>query len=222
MPDVILRKCKACPQPIEIDMNNIDNVVFYKASYYHKTCFCDLAKKRAESKNGKPADWQYALDNLSELEVDAKNRLEYPFIKDSFNEYLLNNYNVVAVPDRFWEVAAALERGIYKRKKCKPTSFKVLYEAWQWGQHKLNKINIQNKMNHTGPTNDEERILYDLAILVRKIPNYLSHKAQVEAQQAEEIRDAAKTHINYNNVQQAPVANNNGLDDISGLLDDIF
>mgnify|MGYP002513906380 CR=1 FL=1 len=38
----------------------------------------------------------------------------YNFIKDSFNEYLLKNYNVVAVPDRLWEVAATLEKGMYK------------------------------------------------------------------------------------------------------------
>lgn len=202
-------------------MNDINNVVFYKTLYYHKTCFCDLAKRRAESKKGKYKDWQYALDNLSELETDAKNRLEYPFIKDSFNEYLLKNYNVVAVPDRFWEVAAALEKGTYKKKKCKPTSFKILYEAWQWGQHKLNKINTQNKMNHTGPTNDEERILYDLAILVRKIPNYLAHKAKVEAQQAEIKKESKISRINYDNIHQAKVESNNYFDDISSLLDEM-
>ena len=222
MPDIITRKCQECPQPIEIDMSNIDNVVFYKIGYYHKTCFCDLAKQKAASKRGKPADWQYALDNVSELEIDAKNRLEYPFIKDSFNEYLINNYNVVAVPDRLWEVVGALGKGIYKRKKCKPIPLKIIYEAWQWGQHKLNKINTQNKMSHQGPSNDEDRILYDLAVLVNKIPNYLSHKAKVEAQQAEAKKEAKINHINYDNVQKAKVENHNGLDDISDLLDDMF
>lgn len=222
MPDIIKRKCNACPQPIEIDMNNIDNIVYYKKLYYHKTCFCDLAKQKAESKKGKYADWQYALDNVTELELDAKNRLEYPFIKDCFNEYLLKNYNVVAVPDRLWEVAAALESGIYKSKKCKPVSFKILYEAWQWGQHKLNKINRQNKIDRRGPTNDEERILYDLAILVRKIPNYLSHKAKIEAQQAEIKKETKTSRINLNKVHQPKVESNNYFDDISSLLDEAF
>lgn len=221
MPDVILRKCKACPQPIEIDINNISNVVFYKTSYYHKTCFCDLATKRAESKKGKYADWQYALDNLLELEIDAKNRLEYPFIKDSFNEYLLKNYNVVAVPDRLWEVAATLEKGTYKRKKCKPVPIKTLYEAWQWGQHKLNKINSQNKMNHKGPNSDADRILYDLAILVAKIPNYLAHKAKMEALQAEVKKTTQTSRIDYDNIHQVKVESNNYFDDISSLLDEM-
>ena len=218
MPDILLRKCQACPQPIEIDMSNINNVVFYKTGYYHKTCFCELAKQKANSKRGKPADWQYALDNVSELELDAKNRLQYPFVKDSFNEYLLQNYNVVAVPDRLWEVAGFLEKGKYKNKKCKPISIKILFEAWQWGQHKLNKINNNNKMSHKGPTNDEERILYDLAILVRKIPNYLAHKAKVDAVQAA-AKTEAVSRINYNDVQKAEVKPE-GLDDISAMLDE--
>ena len=221
MPDVILRKCKACPQPIEIDLNSINNVVFYKTSYYHKACFCDLAQKRAESKKGKYAEWQYALDHLSELEIDAKDRLEYPAIKDSFNEYLLKNYNVMAVPDRLWEVAATLEKGMYKRKKCKPISIKILHEAWQWGQHKLNKINSQNKMNHKGPNSDEDRILYDLAILVAKIPNYLAHKAKLEALQAEAKKTTQTSRIDYNNIHQVEVESNNYFDDISSLLDEM-
>ena len=210
MPDIIVRKCGACPQPVEIDMSNIHDIVFYKTYYYHKVCFCNLAKKRAESKKGKYIEWQYALDHLSELENDAKDRLEYPIIKDNFNEYLLKNYNVVAVPDRLWEVAATLEKGMYKRKKCKPISIKILHEAWQWGQHKLNKINVQNKMNHKGPTSDEERILYDLAILVHKIPNYLAHKSKMETK---------ITHINYDTMQRTEIKHE-GLDDISALLDE--
>lgn len=219
MPDIIVRKCGACPQPVEIDMSNIHDIVFYKTYYYHKACFCNLAKKRAESKKGKYIEWQYALDHLSELENDAKDRLEYPIIKDNFNEYLLKNYNVVAVPDRLWEVAATLEKGMYKRKKCKPISIKILHEAWQWGQHKLNKINVQNKMNHKGPTSDEERILYDLAILVHKIPNYLAHKSKMEAIQEETKKETKITHINYDTMQRTEIKHE-GLDDISALLDE--
>ena len=217
--NIIVRKCKVCAEPIEIDAKNINNVVSYKDAYYHKTCFCDLAKKRAQSKNGKPADWQYALDHLQELEEEAVGRLEYPFIKDKFNQYLLDNYNVVAVPDRLWEVAATLENGIYKRKRCKPVSIKVLHEAWSWGQPKLNKINVQNKMNHKGPENDEARILYDLAVLVGKIPNYLAYKSKMEAIQAEAKKETQINRINYDNMIRTEIKHE-GLDDISALLDE--
>lgn len=216
----IIRKCKACQNPVEVDKDDINNVVYYKGVYYHKTCFVNLAKTRANSKRGKPEEWKYALDHLQEFEQAAIDKLEYPFIKENFNQYLLDNYNVTSVPDRLWEVTGALEKGIYKRKKCRPVSIKILHEAWIWGQHKLNKINVQNKMNKKGPENDNERVLYDLAILVGKIPNYLAHKSKMEAIRAETERAQRESvRINYDNMQRTEIKHE-GLDDISALLDE--
>ena len=219
MPEIILRKCKACDGAIEIDKNDIKDVISFKDVYYHKTCFCELANKRAKSKHGKPKDWQYGLDHLFELENDAKERLEYPSVKDDFNEYLITHYNVVAVPDRLWTVVGSLGKGIYKRKKCNPIKLKTLFEAWKWGQHKLDKINIQNRMNNRGPQTDNERILYDLAVLVHKVPNYLAHKAKMEAAQTALQTEAKIDRIDYSCMQRTEVKHE-GLDDISALLDE--
>lgn len=219
MPETILRKCDACKGAIEINTNDIKDVLSFKNVYYHKVCFCELANKKIQSKRGKPADWQYGLDNLLELENEAKERLEYPVVKDNFNYYLISHYNVVAVPDRLWTVVGDLGKGVYKRKKCNPVKLKTLFEAWKWGQHKLDKIHKHNKMLNRGPKTDGERILYDLAILVRKIPNYLAYQAKVDAMQAETKRESSNTRINYNNIHKAEVVQE-GLDDISALLDE--
>ena len=72
-------------------------------------------------------------------------------------------------------------------------------------------------MNHKGPENDEQRIPYDLAILVRKIPNYLAYKAKQDALQAEVKMPAPR--INYDNMQRTEIKHE-GLDDISDLLDE--
>lgn len=221
MPETILRKCDACKGAIEINTNDIKDVLSFKNVYYHKVCFCELANKKIQSKRGKPADWQYGLDNLLELENEAKERLEYPVVKDNFNYYLISHYNVVAVPDRLWTVVGDLGKGIYKRKKCNPVKLKTLFEAWKWGQHKLDKIYKQNRMNNKGPKTDDERILYDLAVLVRKIPNYLAHKAKTEALQEEARKETKNTHINYNAIQKVE-NKSDSLDDISSLLDDMF
>ena len=221
MPETVTRTCHDCGGTIEIHKNDIKNIVFYKNYYYHKDCFCELAIKKAQSKRGKPEDWQYALDNVIEFENDAIHKLEYPWIRDDFNEYLLNNYNIVSVPEPFWEMVSNIANGTFKRKKCKPVQMKVLFEAWRWGQHKLNKINRQNKMNHMGPKDDSARIFYDLAILVSKIPNYLSHKSKIEAQQAEIKKETKTSRIDYDNIHQAKVESNNYFDDISSLLDEM-
>lgn len=222
MPDTILRKCGGCSDAIEINRNNMTDILYYKNKYYHSKCFCEVAEKRSKAKRNTAVEWQTALDNLWELEADTKKMLESTWIKDDINEWLLNHYNITTVPSRFWQVLADLERGLYKGKKCKSVTMETLFGAWKWGQKKLDSISRNNKMNHKGPSSDDARIMYDLSIIISKVPNYLSHKTKMKMLQAEEKRESAKTHINYDNVQQTKIENNDGLDDISSLLDDIF
>ena len=222
MSDTILRKCGGCSCAIEINRSDITDVLYYKNKYYHSKCFCEIAEKRSKAKRSTAAEWQEALDNLWELEADTKKMLESAWIKDDLNDWLLNHYNITTVPSRFWQILADLENGIYKRKKCKPVAMETLFGAWKWGQKKLDSISRNNKMNHRGPEGDDARIMYDLSIIISKVPNYLSHKSKMQILQVEEKRESARTHINYDNVQQTKIENNRGLDDISDLLDDIF
>ena len=89
-------------------------------------------------------------------------------------------------------------------------------------EKKLDSISRNNKMNHRGPSNDDSRIMYDLSIIVSKVPNYLSHKSKMQMLQADGNRESKKPHIDYSNVQQTKTQSGGGLDDISELLDDIF
>lgn len=222
MSDMRKRKCHACERKIEIYKDDIKDIIFYKENFYHKSCFCELASKRSQSKRGKPADWQYALDNIEEFESAAISQLEYPFIRDDFNDYLIDTYDVIKPPDRLWDVVGQLAKGTYKRKRCKPVSLKILFETWKWGQSKLNKININNKMNNKGPYDGDTRILYDLAIIVGKVPNYLAYKAKQEAAEIERensIKDDIR--VDYSKIKAAS-NNNSGLDDINDLLEDLI
>ena len=222
MPDKILRKCGGCSGTIEISRSKITDILYYKNKYYHSKCFCEIAEKRSKAKRSTAEEWQTALDSLWALEEDTKKMLEASWVKDDLNEWLLNHYNITTVPSRFWQMLADLERGVYKCKKCKPVNMETLFGAWKWGQKKLDSISRSNKMNHKGPTSDDARIIYDLSIIISKVPNYLAHISKMKMLQVEEKRDSAKTYINYDNVQQAKIENNSGLDDISSLLDDIF
>lgn len=220
------RKCNACKSIIEIDRSNVQGVVYYKKLYYHTVCFCQLAEKRSTLKSGKVTEWKNALDNVSELEREAKeiithNRAVQPTIKrdtDDLNDYLLKQYNVKAISNaRFWMAVNELQNGIYKGRRCKKVPVDTLLDAWKWGQRHLDEINKTNKRNHKGPEDDYARIPYDFAILVSKIPNYLAYKAKQEAEHAAVKINAM--HINYDNIQQVDIQTE-GLDDISDLLDD--
>lgn len=216
------RKCAKCKGTIKINHDSIADIIFYKKLYYHKACFCALAEERSQSKRGKPEEWKSALNSVSVLESDTVQMLRGLCAKDDLNIWLLDHYDISAVPSRFWQVLADLECGKYKGKRCKPVTIETLFGAWQWGQKKLDSIARNNKMKHTGPESDDARVMYDCSIIISKVPNYLAHMSKMKMLQATESSETEKEHINYNNVQKAQTETKGGLDDISDLLDDIF
>lgn len=219
MPNVIKRKCGACPDKVIINTENIKDVLYYGSSYYHVQCFCEKAERMSKSKSKNKNQWKDALEHIQDFELDAKDKLEFPKNRDNFNEYLLMTYDVIKVPDRLWEVTGALMKGMYKCKRCKPVSIKILHETWKWHQVELNKTNTYNKMNHRGPENDEQRILYDLAIVVGNVKAYLTYRAKMDLLQEKPKEETKFNHINYDDMVRMEVEHE-GLDDISDLLDE--
>lgn len=218
----MVRKCAACPKPIEIDKNHTSNIVFYKKKYYHSKCFCDLATKRSQSKIKTASEWKNALDNLWEIETDTKKMLESALAKDDLNEWLLANYDIAAVPTRFWQMVADLERGIYKGKKCRPISINMLTDMWKWGQKHLNKIDAKNKTNHNGPQNDVDRLRYDLSILISHVGDYIKYTTTTKEESAEiKSRVHATNKINYEKLYTQSKEKQND-DNILDLMNDIF
>lgn len=221
MADVLERKCAKCKGTIEIERNNITDVIYFDKKYYHSSCFESMANQKAASKRGKPAMWQEALDNIWALEADTKKMLEHFWAKDDLNTWLLDHYDIVMVPSRFWQIIADLESGKYKGKNCKPIDIIQLCKMWIWGQRHLDKIALGNKSKLNGPTNDVDRLRYDLAILISHLADYKKHVAKVQAQEAErQLRQKETVKVDYSKIKT--VNKTNGLDDISDLLDDII
>lgn len=222
MPEIIVRKCTACKEPIEINRRNIVDVIYYDKVYYHKTCFCERATKRSQSKCKKQKEWQVALDSIAELEADTIKILESAWSKDDLNEWLLSNYDITAVPTRFWQVTADLERGVYKGKKCRPVSINMLVDMWKWGQKRLNKIASKNKTNHMGPQNDTDRLRYDLSILIGHVGDYIKYTTRTK-EESVEIKNRVQTtnKINYENLNVQPKEKQND-SNILDLMNDIF
>lgn len=223
---VTKRKCKKCKGTIEIDKNNITGVVYYDNFYYHEQCFCDLCAQKIEKKRGGWTKWQASLDNLWQIEADTKQRIQQSRVKtDPLNDYLLEHYEVAAVPKNFWTAVADLGNGIYRSKRCKPIDVDTLLEAWKWGQEKLDKIAQNNRENRKGPSNDTERLRYDLAILMGHIEDYKKYKARVEAERAENEQESSNTAkaIDYSAISKVKeTIKKENDDDISDMLDEIF
>ena len=220
MGDIVTRKCACCKNAIEINKNNIINVLQFQDKYYHSECFRNMATEKAASKRGKPQMWKDALESMWKLETETKSVLEHFFARDDLNVWLLDNYNVAMIPNRFWQIISDLENGIYKGKRCKPVATETLCGCWQWGQKKLNEINQYNRSHNKGPTDDNARLMYDLAILVGKVPQFLAYK---EKQRAAE-NEMARTSILNDDVDMSKIGQSKQTKrrDISNISDDIF
>ena len=220
MGKTITRKCACCKGAIEIDVNDIRDVVYFQDKYYHYDCFESMAAQKAASKRGKPQMWQDALDNIWEIESDTKNMLAQFIARDELNAWLLSNYDIVMVPSYFWQLVADLEKGVYKRQRCKPVSVGTLCECWKWGQRGLNKIAINNKMNHKGPGDDVDRLRYDLAILISKYPLFLKQQSKKLASQAALSIERQQPKIDYSTLEKSNI--NDDENDILDLMDEVF
>lgn len=223
MPEAIRKTCNHCKEEMLIERNNINGILYFSFDnkYYHKDCFIELAKRRAANKRSSPL-WQEALNDLSVLEKAATEMVNYWLAQDELNEWVLTHYDVMEIPNWFWNTVGYLRNGKYHEKKCKPVSTELLVNAWKWAQKNLDSINRRNKRNRNGPKTDVERLNYDLAIVLHHIPDYLKVKAKHDAEEAERrAREEEKVKINYNNIISAPTKTE-GLDDISDLLDEFF
>ena len=220
MAETITRKCEHCKDKIIIERSSIKGPVLYKGKYYHSNCFCKLCEEKKATSTRSLLFWQNVLDDIEQYKDDAVEKSYYQFAKDDLNEWILNHYDVIALPGRFWNIVADLENGTYNKKQCKKVPTKILFETWRWGQKNLDNINRNNKKNKKGPKNDAERVNYDLAIVLKHIGDYKKYLAKLEAEEAErKAREKERVKINYNNISSAP-KRAEGLDDISALLDD--
>lgn len=207
------RICGTCGNPIIVNRQNIDNIAYYKGYHHHVGCLIDKANKGIES-GKRVAIYQRLLDRIPELQAEARRRLDHSITQDEFNDYLLDHYNVIEVSKRFWNIVFDIEKGVYKRKKCRPIDMNTIFQTWKWGQKWLDKTNENNKRNHRGPINDEQRLNYDLAIVVSKIPNYLTHIEKEKANIAEIKRTSTFDEVDMSKIRQKEIEKKEGISDI--------
>lgn len=226
MARMIERKCATCKGIIKIDRNDVKDVVIYNKGFHHKQCLIDCATKSLQNPKCSKAKWTQVLENIDEYEKHAQENLGHGLPTDKLNDWLLDHYDIVTTPSsRFWSAVRELGNGIYKNKRCKVIDVDSLTEAWQWAQHNLDKIAVRNKSMNNNMTG-EDRIRYDLAIVVSKYPLFLKWKdKQKAAAAAAMVQESQKSKINYNSLEKHILESkkdNNDLDDISDLLDELF
>ena len=102
-------KCVKCNQDIEVDINNITSISRFKNQYYHTQCLRERAERAINRPNHKSC-WDNALNNIDAYEQEAREFIERKYWNDNLNDYLLCNYGVTIIPDRFWEMVRELNK----------------------------------------------------------------------------------------------------------------
>lgn len=218
------RKCEYCKDTINVgNKDNLGHVLLYKKKYYHKECFVELAESRVAAQNRYSASWQLALDNIDQLVEDARLLITVKVKTDVLDEYLRLHYNINEAngfKTSFWATIADIGNGVYRHRRCAKIDCDTLVDMWKWGQNKLDKINVQNKSRGV-VMEGEERVIYDLAILMNKYGFYLKHKAKEAVAIAEATREinAPKDKIDYNIMSKNAKSDTK---DIASIIDDIF
>lgn len=212
------RKCGTCGQDIVVDRHNLDNIAFYQNRYHHVGCLVDKANKGIAS-GKRVAIWEKLLNRIPELQEEAKKNLGHGLIRDEFNEYLLNHYDIISVPNRFWQIIEDIGNGNYRKNKCRPTDIDRIFQTWKWGQSNLDKIASNNKIKNKGPKNDDERLNYDLAIVLKHVPQYLAYEAKNKAVAAEIKNTSVFEDIDLYRIGKKKTEKKN---DVSDIFDDFF
>lgn len=215
----VTKECPVCKMTIDIDIYNINGVARARSAYYHTKCLDEYANKMVKREKH-AAIWDDVVNNISGCEKEAKEIIYKRYWQDKLNVHLKSHYDIIVMPDRFWEMIVQLHNGVYKGKECKPITIETIYGAWCWGQKKLDSISRRNKQNKKGPKTDAERLPYDLTILIQHIPDYLKAKAKIEAEEAERAaREKEVVKIDYSKIKAKKESS--GLGDISDLLDEL-
>ncbi len=217
------RTCSRCHENMIISMKNLNDKSYLKRQnkYYHTACFIEDINERV-MKNGRYSlKWQMELDKIEQYEKDARDSIELVMNRDKLNEYLIETYNVTTLSKQFWLTITDIGNGVYKNKKCKAINVKDLFETWKYAQRGLDRINRKRKAEGKDIT-DEQRVRYDLAIVFKDYNKIQKSMAKAREKELEKALQASATKIDYDNLATQAENKQDGIGDISDIMDEFF
>lgn len=210
------RTCKKCKEKINIALENLNSSEFvkYKSAFYHTDCFIDQANKMISKNNKASITWQEALDNLDIYKSEAKDSVKTTLYRDALNEHLIDNYEVAALSSYFWNVIAEIENGQYRKKRCKKISISEILDMWEYYQPELDKTYKEN-LRRGNEMFGEDRVRYDLAIIIKNYEKIKKGIAKEKAKAAEATK-AEEPKIDYTKMSRAKFEQKRDLSDLFG------
>lgn len=202
-------KCPACGKPCVVDANSLDDFVYYKGKYYHDECFNSRVYQ-----GKKPV----TLEQIQRYKQASKDRLTELYNIDVLYCFLLRYYDLTVIPTTFWMKVKSLTEGNYHLVSV-AIPYEHLYDMWRRKANYLNKV-AENNRRKGKPMEPEQRLQYDLAILINQYDSYLRFLEQEKIKEAE-VEEEPKKVIPVVTVQQNHIKSIDD-DNIDDLVDEVF
>ena len=218
----IKRKCGCFGEYRYINKNNIYDAIYYDKKTYHSSCFINICKKRSANKRVDISEkWNWVYNHIKSIKNDTYLHFIDLIEKDEVYQFIKEAYDLTIIPTTVWQKLSNIYEGTFKGMSVGiPPS--DLLDMWKRKIDMLNGIAKKNETKgiHMQP---DQRLNYDLSILVNKYDSYLRWKEKqriLEAEkETEKTQNIVSQSIGYTkNISQ----DNNETDDISDLVDDIF
>ena len=217
----IKRKCSCCGEDFYISKDNIDDAIYYDKKTYHSSCFINICNKRSQMKREDVSQkWTWVLNHLDSIKQESYEHLKLAVIKEDVFNFIKDAYDITIIPTTVWQKLSNIYNGTFKGMTYGIPPEHLL-DMWK---RKIDMLNgIANRNNTKGRTmNVDQRINYDLSVLVNKYDSYLKWLEKQKILEAEKEIEKNENIVGKTIGYVTQKAEKNNSDDISDLVDDIF
>ena len=217
----IKRKCSCCGEDFYISKDNIDDAIYYDKKTYHSSCFINICNKRSQMKREDVSQkWTWVLNHLDSIKQESYEHLKLAVVKENVFNFIKDAYDITIIPTTVWQKLSNIYNGTFKGMTYGIPPEHLL-DMWE---RKIDMLNgIANRNNTKGITmNVDQRINYDLSVLVNKYDSYLKWLEKQKILEAEKEIEKNENIVGKTIGYVTQKSEKNNSDDISDLVDDIF
>ena len=217
----IKRKCSCCGEDFYISKDNIDDAIYYDKKTYHSSCFINICNKRSQMKRADVSQkWTWVLNHLDSIKQESYEHLKLAVVKENVFNFIKDTYDITIIPTTVWQKLSNIYNGTFKGMTYGIPPEHLL-DMWE---RKIDMLNgIANRNNTKGRTmNVDQRINYDLSVLVNKYDSYLKWLEKQKILEAEKEIEKNENIVSKTIGYVTQKTDKKNSDDISGLVDDIF
>jgi len=218
----IKRICGCCKEGIYINNYNINDAIYYDKKTYHSNCFIGMSEKRSKMKRTDVSEkWKWVLSNINVIKKETFIHLRNAIEKEEIFEFIKDAYNITIVPTTVWQKLGNIYAGTFKGMSTGiPVSH--LFDMWKRKIDMLNNIADKNRSKGS-IMSAEQRLNYDLSILVNKYDSYLKWLEQQKIIEAELKKSVVSEKSNVTCIINTKEKTKSCKDDdMTDLVDDIF